>query len=78
MTLDKEYVRISDLFEDTLRRSAQLASLATVLQDAIANPDSSPTALYDTAELMAELLRGQHLAITQLQDAHRKPYILKP
>lgn len=35
MTLDNEYVRISDLFEDTVRRCTQLASLAAVLQDAI-------------------------------------------
>lgn len=75
MILNDEYIRISDLFEDTLKRANQLASLAMVLQDAIAFPDSSPKALYDTAWLLSDLLREQHRAITELQDEHRKDFL---
>jgi len=74
MTLNTEYVRICDLFEDTVKRAAQLASLASVLQDAIASPDSSPKALYDAAWLLSELLQEQHRAIAELQDAHRRVF----
>jgi len=75
MTLNNEYVKICDLFEDTVKRAAQLASLASVLQDAIASPDSSPKALYDTAWLLSELLQEQRKAIAELQDAHRKAFL---
>jgi hypothetical protein len=74
MDLSKEYIKISDLYESVVSRSAQLASMATVLQDAIANPDSSPKALYETAWLMAELLNEHRQAILQLQDFYMKNY----
>lgn len=77
MDLSKEYIRVCDLYESVGGRAAQLASMATVLQDAIANPDSSPKALYETAWLMAELLNEQHQVIVQLQDLHRKDYITR-
>ena len=75
MDLSKEYIRISDLYESVVTRAAQLASMATVLQDAIVSPDSSPKALHETAWLLADLLNEQHQVITQLQDFHRKDYI---
>ncbi len=75
MNINQDYLIVSDLFEDTVKRAAQLASLAAVMQDAIVSPDSDPKALHDTAWLMSELLQVQHKAIAQLQDAHRKDYL---
>jgi len=73
--LNEEYVRISDLFEDAVKRASQLASLAAVLQDAITSPDSNPKSIYDTAWLLSELLQEHHKAIADLQDSHRKEYL---
>ena len=75
MTLDKEYVRICDLFEDMVKRAAQIASLAAVLQDAIISPDNDQKALYHTAWLLSELLQENHVAIARLQAAHIKGYM---
>lgn len=75
MTIDHEYVGVSDLFEDAVKRAVQLASLATVLQDAMACPDGDPAAQRDTAELLSELLRDQRRILVDLQDAHRKDHL---
>ena len=75
MILNSEYVKVSDLFEDAVKRIVQLKSLATVLQDAITSPDVSQESLYNTAWLLSDLLQEQHAAIAQLQDEHRKEYL---
>ena len=74
MKLDSKYVMVSDLFEDTVKRTSQLASTATVLQDAIASPDSSQKSLYNIAWLMADLLSELYTVVMQLQDEHRKGF----
>lgn|GEM_PF-3183315 len=75
MILDSDYVRVSDLFEDTVRRAEHLASLASVLQDAIASPDSIQKHLYNTSWLLSALLQDHCNMIMTLQDAHRKDFV---
>jgi len=72
MTLTKEYIYLSELFEEAVSRSSQLAALASVLQDAMSNPDSSPKAIHDAAWLLSDLLFEQREALTKLYCGYRE------